>query len=107
MASPSKQKGSRLERKIVELFQEAGIPCQRAWGSNGLSLGEAETVDNIAEFPNAKLRIQAKARKKIAEFMRVPEGCDATILKADRQEPVIVMNVGDFLEFIAAHSEPC
>lgn len=107
MPSKSKAKGNRAERLVVEKFLEAGIPCKRAWGSNGEALGEAETVDNVATLPSGdKLRIQVKARKKIAAFMQIPEGADATILKADRQEPVIVLPLPLFLAFVSMLQSP-
>jgi len=100
VASKSKAKGSRLERQIVAWFADANIPCTRAWGSNGAALGEAETVDNVAILPSGdKLRIQAKSRKRIAAHMVPPEGADCTILKADRQDPLIVLPLPLFLAF--------
>jgi len=100
MPSKSKAKGNRLERQIVQWFSDRGIPCERAWGSNGAALGEAETVDNVAHFSFGKLRIQAKSRKRIADFMTVPDGADCTILKADREDPLIVMDLTEFLRLV-------
>ena len=105
MPSKSKQKGSRLERQIVGWFQDAGHTCVRAWGSNGAALGEAVTVDNVATINGQKLRIQAKARKRIADFMKPPEGADAAIIKGDREDALIVFRLKDFLDFVAGNSE--
>lgn len=100
MPSKSKAKGNRLETAIVKTFTEAGYECQRAWGSNGAALGEAETVDNVATINNHRVRIQAKSRKRIADFMKPPEGADATILKEDRGDMLIVMPVKYLLELL-------
>ena len=35
MTHPSKQKGNRFERQIVELCKIWEIACKRAWGCNG------------------------------------------------------------------------
>jgi len=100
MPSKSKAKGNRAENLVVKRFEEKGIPCKRAWGSNGAALGEAETVDNVAILPTGdKLRIQVKSRKRVAGFMTPPEGADCTILKADREEPLIVLPLHLFLSF--------
>ena len=40
MASPSKAKGNRFEREIVNTVLSSGFnKCKRAWGSNGAALG--------------------------------------------------------------------
>lgn len=38
MAHPSKRKGNRYERELVDAFQDAGLRAERAWGSNGCAL---------------------------------------------------------------------
>jgi len=38
MAHPSKRKGNRFERELVEAFAEAGLEAVRAYGSNGEAL---------------------------------------------------------------------
>jgi len=100
MPSKSKAKGNRLERLIVNTFTEAGYECKRAWGSNGAALGEADTVDNVVNINGRRLRIQAKSRKKIADFMKPPEGADVTILKEDRGELLMVLPLDLFLDFV-------
>ena len=88
MPHPSKVKGNTYEREIVEKFQEQGIKCKRAWGSNGQSLGLHEEVDCLAE---GDLRIQAKRRKKIAEWLKPSEVVDAVVVKEDRGETYIII----------------
>ena len=61
---------------------------KRGWGSSGQSLGEADTVDNIVNVYSMNgrhdpLRIQVKARNKIAAFLKVPEGADIVALRID------------------------
>lgn len=97
MSSKSKAKGNRLERLIVKTFTEHGYECKRAWGSNGAALGEADTVDNVVHINGMKLTIQAKSRKRIAEFMKPPEGADVAIIKEDRGPMLMVLPVALFL----------
>jgi len=43
MPSPSKAKGNRFEREIVNTVLSSGFKkCKRAWGSNGAALGMHE-----------------------------------------------------------------
>ena len=49
MAHPSKQKGNRFEREIVDLCKIWETKCVRAWGSNGRALGQHEEVDCLIE----------------------------------------------------------
>lgn len=96
----SKAKGNRLERKIVDTFEEAGFDAERAYGSNGWALGEAPTVDNVAHFYDQKMCIQAKARKQLPAYIKPPVGADATIIKEDRGDMLIVMNLEYFLSLV-------
>jgi len=105
MPSKSKAKGNRLERAIVDTFTNAGHHCVRAWGSNGAALGEADTVDNVATVNGRRIRIQAKSRKKIAEYMKPPEGADVAIIKEDRGKMLMVLELDYFLE-ILGNAEP-
>ena len=97
MPSPSKAKGNRFEREVVNKAIEAGFTAQRAWGSNGQSLGLHEEVDlTIGEEP--KIKIQAKCRKKIASFLIPSEHVDAVVCKQDRGETLIILKFSDWLK---------
>ena len=94
MASPSKAKGNRFEREIVNKLTSLGITAKRAWGSNGASLGMHEEVDVLV---GSSFKIQAKCRKKIASFLIPTEHVDAVICKEDRGEMLIIMRLDDVL----------
>ena len=94
MASPSKAKGNRFEREIVNKMTSLGIQAKRAWGSNGASLGMHEEVDVLV---GSSFKIQAKCRKKIASFLIPTEHVDAVICKEDRGEMLIIMRLDDVL----------
>ena len=95
MPHPSKVKGNTYEREIVAKFQEQGIKCKRAWGSNGQALGHHEEVDCLA---HGELRIQAKRRKNIAKWLKPSVFVDAVVVREDRGQNFILLRLDDFLE---------
>ena len=66
MPSRSKQKGNRFEREVVNRAKELHIGAERAYASNGLSLGHAEEVDVVLDGADKEWRVQCKVRKNIA-----------------------------------------
>ena len=95
MTHPSKVKGNTFEREVVRLFESYNIECQRAWGSNGQSLGLHEEVDCLAE---GDLRIQAKRRKNIAKWLKPSEEVDAVVVKENRGEIYVILRYEEFLD---------
>ena len=95
MTHPSKIKGNTYEREVKGVFEKYGVECQRAWGSNGQSLGLHEEVDCLAE---GDLRIQAKRRKKIAEWLKPSEVVDAVVVREDRGESYIIIRLEEFVD---------
>jgi len=91
MPSPSKAKGNRFEREIVDKLKKEGVKAKRAWGSNGQALGFHEEVDVLM---GKSFRIQAKVRKKIASFLEPTEHVDAVFCKQDRG-PILVIQTLD------------
>jgi Holliday junction resolvase len=104
MAHPSKRKANRHEREIVRTAEAKGLEAERAYASNGESLGEVEACDvlirgrddNVME----DLRIQAKRRASIASYLQPPEGTDAVVMREDRAENLIVLPLTAFLDLI-------
>jgi hypothetical protein len=94
MAHPSKRKGNRFERELREAFREAGLRAERAWASNGQSLttdgGEqcAEGVDLLVE---GGLKVQAKRRASVAQYLTPPDGAHLTVVREDRAEALAVL----------------
>ena len=95
MTHPSKVKGNNYEREAKAVFERYGLECKRAWGSNGQSLGLHEEVDCLAE---GDLRIQAKRRKKIAEWLKPSEVVDAVVVREDRGESYIIIRLDEFVD---------
>ena len=96
----SRDKGNKFERDLVNLFKKYGIDCKRAWGSNGQALGLHEEVDVALYLENSTYKIQAKIRRKISDFIKPSEHVDFQILRADREEPYVVMRIKDFAKFL-------
>ena len=94
MAHPSKQKGNRFERQIVELCKIWEIACKRAWGSNGEALGMHADVDCLIE---DDFRVQAKVRKKLPKYLIPTEEVDAVVFKQDRGEVLMLVRFEDWL----------
>ena len=98
MPSPSKQKGNRFEREIVNKAIQSGLTAKRAWGSNGVALGAHEEVDLIIG-KEPRIKVQAKCRKKLADFLQPSEHVDAVVCKQDRGETLIILRFEDWLEY--------
>ena len=100
MAHPSKVKGNKFERDVVNKAKEFGLESKRAYASNGESLGMHAEVDLIIE----DYKIQAKIRKSIASYLVPNKNVDAQVIREDRGEAYIVLRVEDWLEFISGNS---
>ena len=106
MPSPSKQKGNRFEREVVNKAVQSGLTAKRAWGSNGAALGMHEEVDLVIG-KEPEIKIQAKCRRKLASYLIPSEHVDAVVCKQDRGEVLIILRFEDWLEnkFIWSMSE--
>ena len=100
MAHPSKVKGNKFERDVVNKAKEFGLESKRAYASNGESLGMHAEVDLIIE----DYKIQAKIRKSIASYLVPNKNVDAQVIREDRGEAYIVLRLEDWLEFISGNS---
>lgn len=102
MPSSQRRKGNKHERSIVEIAEEFGFDAERAWGSNGRALGEVRECDCLAvDKPNdIELRISAKRRKNIANYLEPPEGTDALVVREDYGENLIVLRFKEFLRML-------
>ena len=94
MPSKSKTKGNNFERIIVNMAKDIGIAAKRAWVSNGQAIGQHEEVDVLLD---TDFKIQAKCRKKLADFLLPNENVDAVVCKQDRGETLIIMPFKEFL----------
>jgi hypothetical protein len=61
-----------------------------------MSLGLEEDVDCLV----GEYKVQCKTRKRIANWIKVPESCDVTAVKEDRGNTYIVIRYEDWLKLI-------
>jgi Holliday junction resolvase len=103
MAHPSKRKANRHEREIVRAAEAKGLDAERAYASNGRSLGEVEECDVLIQRHDEavdELRIQAKRRKRIAQYLQPPDGTDAVVVREDRGENLAVLPLPMLLDLL-------
>ena len=96
LAHPSKVKGNKFERDVVNKPKEFGLDSKRAYASNGESLGMHAEVDLIIK----DYKIQAKIRKSIASYLLPNENVDAQVIRQDRGDAYIVLRLEDWLKQI-------
>jgi Holliday junction resolvase len=101
MTHPSKRKGNDLERSLVNQAKEFGLSSERAYASNGKALGCTEQVDLKVE----NVRIQAKRRKKVADYLQIPDGADAVVFRQDRGDSLALIRYEYLLELIRCERE--
>lgn len=100
MTSPSKIKGSRIEREIVELHKEANIPAKKV-PLSGMLGGEHSGDVIVAE----TFRCEVKARKNGQGFATISKWLgenDILFLREDRMEPKVVLPWGTYMKLLAA-----
>ena len=97
MTNPSKIKGNTFERECVNKAKERGLTAQRAYASNGMSLGLDEEVDALI----SGYKVQCKRRKKIAKWLKPPSCCDIALVREDRGKAYVIMEYEDWLELIS------
>jgi hypothetical protein len=96
MPHPSKQKGNRYERELVNQARDSGIEAKRAPGSNGEAIGEHAEVDIVVD----GFRGQAKIRKAIASYIRPSENVDFQVIRENGGTSYVVLEWFDFLDLI-------
>ena len=104
MGKASRDKGARFERDIVNAARTHHLDARRV----PLSGGAAGFPDDvlIKDATSANWRLEAKKRargfKQIYDWLS--GGSDALVIAADRQRPLVVCDLGDFLELLARKS---
>lgn len=102
MSHPSKQKGNRFEREIVDMAKSVGLDAERAWGSNGKALGLTEDVDCVISYGDGeKLSVQAKRRKSLASYLKPAVHVDLQVFREDRGDTYALIRLKDLLEILA------
>jgi len=109
MTHPSKRKGNRFEREIVASAEARGLEAERAFASDGRSLGEAEECDVLIrgreDMITDAVRVQAKRRKSIAQYLTPPEGADINVIRENYGDSLAVVPLGHYLELLREATE--
>jgi Holliday junction resolvase len=102
VGSPSKAKGNRYEREIVNHFKSFGFNCQRAYGSNGKSLGLEEDVDVLinSEDETISFTIQCKIRKKLPQYLELGN-CDAVFFRENNGKTKVLIDLDKITFFLS------
>jgi Holliday junction resolvase len=96
------QKGKRVERALVHLLCELGLPCTRVPLSG--AIGGAYSGDIDVELLGSTKKVQVKARRKFNTLHQWLGANELLILKADRQDPLVVMRLSLFAELTRVRS---
>ena len=105
MAHPSKRKGNRFERELRTAFREAGLRAERAFASDGTSLttdGGTCCTSEVDLLVEGALCIQAKRRKRVAQYLPPPDGAHLTIVREDRAGALAVVPLPLLLRLLRA-----
>ena len=110
MPSSNARRSKRHEREIVHAAEEAGITAERAWNSDGRSLGEHEECDVRLEAPGptgspVTWTVQAKRRKTVASYLTC-DGADVVVTREDRSENLVVLPLDRFLSLLKEAANP-
>lgn len=98
--NPNLDRSKRHEREIVHAAEDAGLSAERAWNSNGKSLGEAEECDvRTTDADGRDWSIQAKRRKQVASYLTC-EDADLTVIREDYGDNLAVVPLDDFLALL-------
>lgn len=102
MGKSQRQKGLRIEREMVNKLKEFGLPAERVPLSG--AAGGSYTGDLIV----CGERAEVKARKGGAGFgllYRWIEGVTYLIVKTDREQPLVVMELDQFATILGGDKE--
>jgi hypothetical protein len=90
----NKQYGKKFEADLVKQANDMGFNAKRAWGSNGKSLGQHESVDMMID----DARFQCKTKQKLPQWLGYnPEHMDGVIFKTLRGQAFVLIPYIDYL----------
>ena len=90
-----KERGVKFEREICRQAEAMGLPAQRAWGSDGRSMGLPAGVDCLV----GGFRVQAR-RREITKTIAPGADVDVVVTRRNRGEALVVMRYSDWLYLI-------
>jgi hypothetical protein len=98
----AKRKGDRVERELVRLLCELGLPCWRV-PLSGAAGGEL-SGDIHLELLGRTHKVEVKARHEFRTLHGWLAGADLLLLKADHRDPLVIVPVRLFAELAKVRS---
>lgn len=95
----SRQKGDRMERQLVHLFQEAGIACERI----PLSGSAGGSFCGDLSIPVLGIDRRAECKKRATGFTEIYRWLAdhyALFIGRDRAPPLVVLRADDFVALL-------
>lgn len=100
MPNPQKQKGSRFELAIVKMLTAIGLTSAKVPLSGGAGGAFSDDI-TLKWFDNDEARFEAKVRANgFRELYKWLGDCSGLFLKADRQRPLVVLRMEDFMDLM-------
>jgi hypothetical protein len=102
MSKSQRDKGARVERRILKLFQEAGMDGKRVGFLPALGIPTTGDLEINGE------SVEVKARKNGAGFKTIEEWLGenyALVLVANNKEPLIVQRLSDWITVRGTHDQ--
>jgi len=96
MGRKERRKGTRVEYQVRNFFRQAGFECVRVPCSGN---AEGFRGDLRLRVGKTELSVEVKVRKRLFLYKWLSEA-DFLVVKADRKEPLLVMELGKFLELL-------
>ena len=96
-----KRKGNGFEREIVNAARDKGLDAERAYASNGKSLGLTDDVDALVEGKP----IQAKRKKALPAWLGMSDNVFAVVTREDRGTAYAIVRLDDLLDLLKTAKE--
>jgi hypothetical protein len=100
VGNPSRRKGDKFEREIVQIFVHHGMDAKRTPMSGAIAGWEGDVIVTIGE---RKERIECKRRKSGFKTLYGWLGDNYILaIRDDQTEPLLVMRADDLAQLLAA-----
>jgi hypothetical protein len=88
---------------VVEAAEAAGLEAERAFASDGRSLGETEATDVLIRHPEANVsdctRVQCKRRANVGSYLQ-SDDTDVTVIREDYGDSLAIVPLEDLLDLL-------
>lgn len=101
MGKSQREKGKRFEREVARRFRDVlpGYDVRRGFQSRRGS--DAPDVDVPKFWVEAKVGARTNPRAALAQAIEATDGrIPVAVCKDDRKDPVVMMRMDDFLDFV-------